>query len=616
MATNYGKLDFAVAFNRQTAYPLDGNAYFESKATADAAIENAKAAGSSSSQYYYGQLITVYENGAAKIYQIQKQDDKKAVLAEIGGKVDLDGYVTGPSSSTNTAIAVFNGTDGKTIKNTGVTINSSNVISTAGGIKLTNGNCTLRLYNTSASPTDYSAIEVRSNSASTNRNLFIDLANNSLVVGAASGTADTTYKVNVKDTFNATTIYENGKSLANKYADKNHNHNGTYLTAESDTLQTVTTRGATTDKAITTAGLTTTSTLYITGTTGHREGIRIAPFGNLSSIWWNATGTQDYTTGQMWGITAYDKSYTLDATKTNTFRFRGPTSSTATSATDQMWINTSGLVTSRGGFAKSGSSDTHVLLAGGGTKALSEFGIGTGGSLDLSNYVDLTSPQKISGNKTFTGNVITSNNKFEIKATGNTDDSWIKLTNATDDGYYAFGIRRPYNTYGLQLKIKAAGKPESEAEYYDIWNAHNDGSGSGLDADKLDGQEGTYYLDYNNFTNKPTIPAAQIQSDWNQTNTSKADYIKNKPTIPTIPTNVVTGSSLTSNQVIVGNGNSTIKDSGISLSTKGNASAKAAVVRPNPGQIHSVYYVMTEGETARASWGYNATTDCVELAWR
>ena len=32
--------------------------------------------------------------------------------------------------------------------------------------------------------------------------------------------------------------------------------------------------------------------------------------------------------------------------------------------------------------------------------------------------------------------------------------------------------------------------------------------------------------------NKPTIPAAQVQSDWNQTNTSAKDYIKNKPTIP------------------------------------------------------------------------------------
>ena len=32
-----------------------------------------------------------------------------------------------------------------------------------------------------------------------------------------------------------------------------------------------------------------------------------------------------------------------------------------------------------------------------------------------------------------------------------------------------------------------------------------DGSGSGLDADLLDGQEGTYYLDYGNFTNTPYV---------------------------------------------------------------------------------------------------------------
>ena len=41
---------------------------------------------------------------------------------------------------------------------------------------------------------------------------------------------------------------------------------------------------------------------------------------------------------------------------------------------------------------------------------------------------------------------------------------------------------------------------------------------------------------YNDLTNKPDIPAAQIQSDWNQSNTSAKDYIKNKPEIPVLPT--------------------------------------------------------------------------------
>lgn len=36
-----------------------------------------------------------------------------------------------------------------------------------------------------------------------------------------------------------------------------------------------------------------------------------------------------------------------------------------------------------------------------------------------------------------------------------------------------------------------------------IWHAGNDGSGSGLDADLLDGQDGSYYLDWQNITNKP-----------------------------------------------------------------------------------------------------------------
>lgn len=34
---------------------------------------------------------------------------------------------------------------------------------------------------------------------------------------------------------------------------------------------------------------------------------------------------------------------------------------------------------------------------------------------------------------------------------------------------------------------------------------------------------------YTDLTNKPTIPAAQIQADWNQTNAESKDYIKNKP---------------------------------------------------------------------------------------
>ena len=51
------------------------------------------------------------------------------------------------------------------------------------------------------------------------------------------------------------------------------------------------------------------------------------------------------------------------------------------------------------------------------------------------------------------------------------------------------------------------------------WNAKSDFSGS-----------------YNDLTDKPTIPAAQVQSDWNQTNSSAVDYIKNKPNFAAVAT--------------------------------------------------------------------------------
>jgi len=38
---------------------------------------------------------------------------------------------------------------------------------------------------------------------------------------------------------------------------------------------------------------------------------------------------------------------------------------------------------------------------------------------------------------------------------------------------------------------------------------------------------------YNDLSDKPSIPAAQVQSDWAQTNTSAVDYIKNKPDFTT-----------------------------------------------------------------------------------
>lgn len=87
MAMTFGTLDFAVAFNRQTAFPLDAKSYFESLEAAQTAAASAQEAGSSETTYYYGQQIAVVESGKATLYVIQP--DK--TLKEVGGNILIDG---------------------------------------------------------------------------------------------------------------------------------------------------------------------------------------------------------------------------------------------------------------------------------------------------------------------------------------------------------------------------------------------------------------------------------------------------------------------------------------------------------------------------------------------
>lgn len=85
MSTEFGTLDFAVSFNRQTAFPLDARSYFETLAAAQAAAAKAEEAGSSNTVYYYGQTVAVVENGKATLYVIQP--DK--TLSKVAGGEDV-----------------------------------------------------------------------------------------------------------------------------------------------------------------------------------------------------------------------------------------------------------------------------------------------------------------------------------------------------------------------------------------------------------------------------------------------------------------------------------------------------------------------------------------------
>lgn len=95
------KLNFSVPFAMTSALPVDANAYFESYTAAEAAAATAEEAGSSNTQFYYGELILVVENSVATTYQIQPNktlspvgsapmgDDK--TIEVVDGKIQIIG---------------------------------------------------------------------------------------------------------------------------------------------------------------------------------------------------------------------------------------------------------------------------------------------------------------------------------------------------------------------------------------------------------------------------------------------------------------------------------------------------------------------------------------------
>ena len=76
---NFGKLNFAVAFNPQTAFPLDARYYFDTLVTAQEAAASAVEVGSATGTYFYGQTVVVVESSVATLYVIQPDKTLKPV---------------------------------------------------------------------------------------------------------------------------------------------------------------------------------------------------------------------------------------------------------------------------------------------------------------------------------------------------------------------------------------------------------------------------------------------------------------------------------------------------------------------------------------------------------
>lgn len=98
----FGKLNFAVAFNPQTAFPLDARYYFDSYDAAETAAQGAVEVGSAAGTYFFGQTVVVVESNVATLYVIQPNKTLQPVgstvlgdgksITVVDGQVQLVGF--------------------------------------------------------------------------------------------------------------------------------------------------------------------------------------------------------------------------------------------------------------------------------------------------------------------------------------------------------------------------------------------------------------------------------------------------------------------------------------------------------------------------------------------
>lgn len=132
---DFGKLNFSVAFNPTSAFPLDARCYFQSLALAKAAAATAEEAGNTNTIYYYGQMLLVDDGTEAKWYIIQRNRTLWEVGSGTGGENSGAGEI-----QTDETLSYVNGvlkvnTTSKVEQNNTLPITSAGVHTAVGNIE-------------------------------------------------------------------------------------------------------------------------------------------------------------------------------------------------------------------------------------------------------------------------------------------------------------------------------------------------------------------------------------------------------------------------------------------------------------------------------------------------
>lgn len=236
--------------------------------------------------------------------------------------------------------------------------------------------------------------------------------------------------------------------------------------------------------------------LYLTEAHGPLVGDFRFVMGTATAAGWNNSGQPTYYI-DLFAEARYYAGFTVHAkTYGHTYQTSNPSSGGATTV-----FYSSPTVTNITDFG----SQSHMEPKHRGYTVWNAGNHGSGSGLDADTVDSLHASSFLRSDAadTATGNIeISTGTSQPLKLTTSSAGPWaIELYRS--DTANSSKVFNSGSAWYFQHNILLAGNTN--------WHAGNDGAGSGLDADLLDGQQGSYYLNYNNLSNKPTIPTNNNQ---------------------------------------------------------------------------------------------------------
>ena len=185
-----------------------------------------------------------------------------------------------------------------------------------------------------------------------------------------------------------------------------------------------------------------------------------------------------------------------------------------------------------GGISVQGSGNGDCYINGNVIWNSGNDGSGTGLDADTVDGIHGANFVRSDTNDTMNGQLVVNTSTDEHIILQGSSSPYIRFREGTTDrAYLQFNsdnhIYLWNQQYNKGFRIGDHANFYDGSSYHQIWNAGNDGSGSGLDADLLDGNDGSWYRNYNNLTNTPSAATVLYIDVYGQGNAGDRDTARN-----------------------------------------------------------------------------------------